>query len=496
VEQYILTIDQSTSGTKGLLVNLQGRITAKYWQAHQQIYPQPGWVEHDPEEIYGSVLAVVEKLIQESGINPDSIAGVSISNQRETAVVWNKVTGAPVYNAVVWQCMRGDQICAEIKAAGFAEEVRRRTGLVIDPYFSASKIQWILEHVEDAGENRDQLLFGTIDSWLIWKMTNGEVHATDYSNASRTMLYNIQELMWDPFLFDLFRIPMAMAPEVRSSNAVFGVTDLGGLLPGPVPVCGVIGDSQAALFGQGCTTSGSAKVTYGTGSSIVLNIGRKYQLAPAGIVTSLAWGIDGTVDYIFEGNAHCTGKTIDWIVNTLGLIPDAASSDAAARSVADNGGVYMVPAFVGLGAPYWNSDVQAAIFGLTFNATKAHIVRAGLESIAYQIYDVLSCMQGSDGLQYVKADGGASQNSFLMQFQADILQLPVATLPYGELSALGASYMGGLGLGFWQSLDEIAALQADPKLYQPRMPLDERCRMLAGWKAAVDKLISGGNQGE
>ncbi len=491
MERFILTIDQSTSGTKGLLVNDQGRIVAKHWQAHQQIYPQPGWVEHDPEEIYASVLAVAKQLIQNSGVKPGSIVGLSITNQRETVVVWNKVTGAPVYNAIVWQCMRGDQICAGLRDAGYEEEVRRRTGLVIDPYFSASKVQWILEHVDSAKANQEQLLFGTIDSWLIWKMTDGAVHATDYSNASRTMLYNIQELKWDPFLFDLFKIPIAMAPEVHSSNARFGTTDLGGLLPEPIPVCGVIGDSQAALFGQGCTTSGAAKVTYGTGSSIVLNIGREYQLPPPGIVTSLAWGIDSTVDYIFEGNVHCTGKTIDWIVNTLGLIPDAAGSDAVARSAADNGGVYLVPAFVGLGAPYWNNDVQAAIFGLTFNTTKAHIVRAGLESIAYQIYDVLSCMQQTNYLQSVKADGGASQNSFLMQFQADILQLPVATLSYGELSALGASYLGGLGLGYWQSLNEISALQSAPKFYRPQMPLDERNRMLKGWKEAVGMLVGG-----
>lgn len=490
MERYILTIDQSTSGTKGLLVDGQGRIAAKHWQAHRQIYPQPGWVEHDPEEIYASVLAVAQKLVQDSGA-AGSIVGLSITNQRETVVVWNRVTGKPVYNAIVWQCMRGDQICAELRAAGYEDEVRQRTGLVIDPYFSASGIQWVLEHAEAAHDSLDQLLFGTIDSWLIWKMTNGEVHATDYSNASRTMLYNIRDLKWDPFLFDLFKIPLSMAPEVRSSNARFGATDLGGILPQPVPICGVIGDSQGALFGQGCTKSGMAKVTYGTGSSIVLNIGGQYQLPPAGIVTSLAWGIDGKVDYIFEGNVHCTGKTIDWIINTLGLIPDAASSDALACSVADNGGVYLIPAFVGLGAPYWNSEVQAAIFGLTFSTTKAHIVRAGLESIAYQIYDVLACMQQDNSLQYVKADGGASRNSFLMQFQADILQLPVATLPYGELSALGACYLGGLGLGCWQSLDEISVLQPEPKIYRPQMSLERRNLMLEGWKAAVGRLISG-----
>lgn len=489
MEQYILTIDQSTSGTKGLLVNGQGQIAAKHWQPHRQIYPQPGWVEHDPEEIYASVLAVAEQLIRNNCVDPASILGVSITNQRETVVLWDKSTGKPVYNAVVWQCTRGGQICAALKDSGCEGEVRRRTGLVIDPYFSASKIQWILEHSEGAADRLDQLLFGTIDSWLIWKLTNGAVHATDYSNASRTMLYNIRELKWDPYLFDLFKIPVNLAPEVRSSNAKFGSTDLAGILPRPIPICGVIGDSQAALFGQGCVESGMAKVTYGTGSSIVLNIGKQCQLPPDGIVTSLAWGIDGVVDYIFEGNVHCSGKTIEWIVNTLGLIDDAESSDTLARSVEDNGGVYLVPAFVGLGAPYWNSDVQAAVFGLTFNTTKAHIVRAGLESIAYQIYDVLACMQQDSSLQYVKADGGASRNSFLMQFQADILQLPVATLPYRELSALGAGYMGGLGLGVW-TLAELSSLQADPRIYHPRMSLEERDRMLGGWKEAVGRLIA------
>lgn len=489
METYILALDQSTSGTKGLLVNAEGRIVHQHWMGHEQIYPQPGWVEHDPEEIYQNVLKTAEALLKQSGIASNAIAALSITNQRETVVVWDQTNSKPVYNAIVWQCMRGEKICTDLSNAGHEQEILKRTGLVVDPYFSASKIKWILDHAA-AEVDREKLLFGTIDSWLIWKLTDGRVHACDYSNASRTMLFNIQRLEWDQDIFDLLDIPLAMAPEVRSSNAEFGSTDLGGLLPRPVPICGVMGDSQAALFGQGCITPGSAKVTYGTGSSIVLNIGSELQLPAGGIVTSLAWGIDGKVDYVFEGNVHCTGKTIDWMINTLGLIPDAESSETVALSVPDNGGVYLVPAFVGLGAPYWRSDLKAALFGLTFNSTKAHVVRAGLESIAYQIYDVLAAMEKIGAkLGQIKADGGASHNRFLMQFQADMLQLPVMTLPYGELSALGAAYMGGIGLGMWKSLAEIEAFNADGKVYQPSLSLSERNQLLCGWHEAVNKLM-------
>lgn len=491
---YILGIDQGTSGTKAILFDSGGRMVHRCNAGHAQTYPQPGWVEHDAQEIYLRTLEAAQALIAESGIDPAAVRAVSISNQRETAVVWDGRSGIPAHNAVVWQCRRGAAICERLEKAGAAEEVRRKTGLVLSPYFSAAKIAWILENVAGAREKADrgELRCGTIDSWLVWKLTGGAVHATDYSNASRTQLFDLRALRWDDGLLGLFGIPRSMMAEVRSSDARFGETDLGGLLPAPVPITGVMGDSHAALFGQCCFRPGMAKATYGTGSSIMMNVGSTPVESRSGLVASIAWARGGAVEYVLEGNINCTGATIKWLVDDLELIPDSKSAGAIAASVPDNQGVYLVPAFVGLSAPYWDSEARASVTGISRGTRRAHLVRAAEESIAYQIRDVLDAMAAEAGapLRELRVDGGPTRDDFLMRFQADILGIPVVRTIIEELSSIGATYMAGLAIGFWKDAAELEALRAVDRTFSSGMDQDTRSRYYEGWKAAVGRTLT------
>lgn len=489
-EGYIITIDQSTSATKGILFNIYGEIYKEVSVPHKQYYPQPCWVEHDPEEIYENTLKVIKNLVLEGDINTKNIIGLTLTNQRETVVVWNKNTGKPIYNAIVWQCIRGKNICEELKKKGLEDEIKKRTGLVLDPYFSASKVKWILDNVY---YEKDNLLIGTIDCWLIWKLTNGRMHATDFSNASRTLLFNINELKWDKDLLEIFDIPETSLPQVLSSNMIFGYTDCGGILSRNVPISGIIGDSQSALFGEGCFKEGMTKVTYGTGSSIAMNIGKKFIYPPNGIVTSIGWGINDEITYIFEGNVHSTGATIKWLKDNLGIIRDMDEVEEICFSLRNNEGVYIVPAFSGLGAPYWESNARGIITGLTFKTTKEHIIRAGVESIAFQIRDVLEVFMNSSGktIKEIRADGGATKNRFLMQFQADILGIPVYRSSIEDMSAFGSFLLGGLSFGVWKDLEEvydvIESKIAD--VYNPNISSEEREKKYKEWKDAIKKVL-------
>ncbi len=494
VNKYILTVDQGTSATKAVLFDSNGRLVYRYNAVHKQFYPNPGWVEHDPEEIYRNTVHAIHSVIKECGITQQMIASISISNQRETAVVWDKNTGRPVCNAVVWQCQRSGGICRDLKAKGFEKMVMEKTGLILSPYFSASKIKWILDNVEGARDkaNSGDLLCGTMDSWLIWKLTGGRVHATDYSNACRTQLYNINELKWDTDLAELFGVPLRMLPEVKSSNCIFGVTRREDGFAHEIPISGVMGDSHAALFGQNCFFTGMAKSTFGTGSSIMMNIGKKPLFSENGIVTSLAWGLDGSVEYVLEGNINCTGATIKWLVDDLELISSSKLSGDIAASVENNGGVYLVPAFVGLSAPYWDSDARASVTGITRGTKKAHIVRAAEESIAYQIRDVLDLMIKESGiaLTELRVDGGPTRDGFLMQFLADMVDVPVIRNELEELSAIGSAFMAGLGTGIWKSKNEIESLRASDISFSSQMDCEKRQKLYEGWLKAVNKTLS------
>jgi len=424
MEQYILAIDQSTAATKAILFTRKADVAGRYDTAHKQYYPKPGWVEHDAEEIYRNTITSVGELMRRQKITWDQIAAVSISNQRETVVVWDKETGKPVCNAIVWQCARAVDICAGLERNGMSEEIRRKTGLMLSPYFSAPKVSWILKHVDGVKKKAEdgKILMGTIDSYLIWKLTGGKVHATDYSNASRTSLLNLYTLKWDEELLEAFDIPLCMMPEIGYSDDIFGETDFEGIASKKIPISGVMGDSHGALFAQNCYRKGMAKATYGTGSSVMMNIGDKPSYSDKGIVTSIAWGMDKRVEYVFEGNINYSGATIKWLAEDLQLIKSAKESGQTALSVPDNNGVYLVPSFTGMGAPYWDTDARAIICGLTNNAKKAHIVRAAEESIAYRIKDILDLMTAEADvvLNELRADGGATADKFLMQFQADI----------------------------------------------------------------------------
>lgn len=493
-DKYILAIDQSTSATKAIFFGQNGRLVYRYNTVHTQFYPYPGWVEHDPEEIYENTLLAIQGALNETNINQEQIIAIAITNQRETALVWDKATGKPVFNAIVWQCQRGTDICNKIKEKGFADIVREKTGLVLSPYFSASKIKWILDHVDGVREKAEngELLCGTIDSWLVWKLTGGKVHATDYSNASRTQLFNIKELIWDEELLDIFTIPASMMAQVKCSDEIFGYTVKNDIIKAGIPISGIMGDSHAALFGQNCYENGMAKTTYGTGSSIMMNIGETPLLSQRGIVTSIAWGMNHRVEYVFEGNINCTGATIKWLVEDMELIPDSKVSGEIAASIDDNGGVYIVPAFVGLSAPYWDSDARASITGITRGTKKAHIVRAAEESIAYQIKDILSLMVTEAGteLKELRVDGGPTRDGFLMQFQADILNVPVVRNQIEELSALGTAYMAGVATGFWRDKEEIVSLRTTERSFYCSMPHEKIAKLYEGWKEAVKRTLS------
>lgn len=489
----ILAIDQSTSATKALLFDEQGQIIDKTSLEHHQVYPRPGWVEHDVEEIYANLIAAVRLLLERNPEQRGRLACLSLTNQRETVVVFERGSGKPLHNAIVWQCRRGAPLCEELVQEGHDPMVQRKTGLKIDTYFSASKLRWLVD--EDpaiaAKLRSGEALIGTIDTYLVYRLTNGRVHATDATNASRTLLYDISALRWDETLCDLFHVPMRALPEVRENTASYGQTTLEGILPHPIPITGVMGDSQASLFGLRCFAPGDAKVTFGTGSSLLLNIGPVLRLSQNGIVSTIASLLGGQATYAYEGLINFSAATISWLKNQLKLIDSAAETEALALEVADNGGVYLVPAFVGLSAPYWKPDARAAIIGMTPFTTKNHIVRAALESIAYQIKDVLELMAGEAGisLQCIHADGGAVRNQFLMQFSADMVRYPVRIPELSELSALGAVYCGMLGAGLASSLADIERLPRRITQYDAQMDPENVERLYSGWKAAVQRVL-------
>lgn len=489
--KYTLAIDQSTSATKAMLFDSQAKLVARASVDHQQFYPQPGWVEHNAEEILRNTYRAAAEVLAKSGLNPEDVASVSVTNQRETVVVWDKRTGKPVYNAVVWQCNRGEAICEALKARNQEPTVSFKTGLLINPYFSASGVQWILDNVKNARQNAEEghLLLGTMDTWLIWNFTQGREHATDFTNASRTLLFNIHTLQFDDELMEMFHIPASMVPDVLPSDGIYGITTLNGLLPN-VPIAGVMGDSHGALAGQMCFSPGMGKATYGTGSSIMVNIGEKPIPAPAGLVTSVGFAAAGKVHFAFEGNIHCTGATIKWLQDDLQLIQSAAETETLATSVEGTDGVYLVPAFAGLGAPWWDSEAKALICGMNRGTSKAHVVRAALESIAYQVKDLIALIEKSGvELQELRVDGGPVKNKFLMQFQSDMLQAWINRSPIEEASALGAVLMGGLALETWQSLDEIAALRTSDDRIGPMMPSNQMNQLYTGWQQAVKRTL-------
>ncbi len=479
VEKYIISLDQGTTSSRAVIFDTQSNIKEVVQKEYKQIYPQPGWVEHDPMDIYASQYSVLIEAVAKSGINPKQIAAIGITNQRETTIVWDKNTGKPIYNAIVWQCRRTADIIEKVKQDGLEEYIKNTTGLVPDAYFSATKIKWILDNVEGARKaaNKGDLLFGTVDTWLIWKLTEGRVYATDYTNASRTMLYNIKELKWDEKLCEYFGIPNSMLPEVKSSSADFGKVSLLGY---EVPICGVAGDQQAALFGQACFDKGDVKNTYGTGCFLLMNTGDKFIPSKNGLITTIAAGTSDKVQYALEGSVFVGGAIIQWLRDEMRFITDASDSEYFAYKVNDNNGVYVVPAFTGLGAPYWDMYARGTIFGLTRGANRNHIIRAALESIAYQTMDVIEAMKQDTGLDIsnLKVDGGASKNNFLMQFQADIINANVLRAKVMETTALGAAYLAGLYVGVWSSTEEIKNIWNKEKEYIPDMDENEKMKYI------------------
>lgn len=490
MKKYILSLDQGTTSSRAILFNKEGRIESVSQKEFPQIYPQPGWVEHDPMVILESTLSVAKDCIQKIGASPLEIAGIGITNQRETTIVWDRYTGQPIYNAIVWQCRRTAADCEGLIQKGLGPIIKEKTGLVIDAYFSATKIKWLLDHVEGARKRaqKGDLLFGTIDTWLIWHLTCGKVHATDYSNASRTMLFNIHTLKWDEDILKALDIPYQMLPQVKPSSCIYGET-APELFGASIPIGGVAGDQQAALFGQACFAPGMAKNTYGTGCFLLMNTGEKVVTSKHGLLTTIAWGLNGKITYALEGSVFIAGAAIQWLRDELGLIEKASDTEVLANSVADSNGVYMVPAFVGLGAPYWDPNARGIIVGLTRGACKAHIVRATLESLAYQTSDVLSAMEEDSGinLHTLKVDGGACVNHFLMQFQSDLLKVQVDRPEVIETTALGAAYLAGLATGYWKSQEDIMTNWRISKSFTPHMEASTRQKLLIGWKKALSK---------
>ncbi|MBP7072664.1 MAG: glycerol kinase GlpK [Clostridia bacterium] len=492
MSKYILALDQGTTSSRAIIFGNDGKIVSVAQKEFTQIYPKAGWVEHDPMEIWGTQSGVAREAMDKIGIGADDIAAIGITNQRETTVVWERSTGKPIYNAIVWQCRRTAPICDELKAKGLAETIRNKTGLVVDAYFSGTKVKWILDNVEGARERakNGELCFGNIDTWLIWNLTKGKVHVTDYSNASRTMLFNIHELAWDKEILEELDIPEAMLPEAKASSFVYGETDKE-IFGAEIPIAGAAGDQQAALFGQACYKPGMAKNTYGTGCFMLMNTGEKAVASSNGLLTTIAWGLNGKVEYALEGSIFIAGASVQWLRDELKIIDNAAASEEMAAAVVDTNGVYVVPAFVGLGAPYWDMYARGSILGLTRGANRNHIVRATLESIAYQTRDVLEAMQEDSkiNLQALKVDGGAVANNFLMQFQADILGVPIYRPEVTETTALGAAYLAGLAVGFWDSKDEIAEKWNVDRVFEPVMDSSLRDKKYTGWKKAVSRTL-------
>jgi glycerol kinase len=488
--RYILSLDQGTTSSRALLFDHEGRVRSIAQREFKQIFSQPGWVEHDPEEIAASQIAVALEALSQAHLQPSDVAAIGITNQRETTIVWDRTTGQPIHNAIVWQDRRTAAFCAELKAKGHEKSIQQRTGLLIDAYFSGSKISWILDHVPNARQLADanRLAFGTVDTWLLWKLTGGRLHITDASNASRTLLFDLHSGSWDSDLLALFRIPVSMLPAVRPSSEVYGeVSSVPGL--NGIPVAGIAGDQQAALFGQRCTTPGVTKNTYGTGCFMLQSTGTRAVASTNRLLTTVAWKIGDTTSYALEGSVFVGGAVVQWLRDGLGIIRTSMEVEALANSVSNNGGVYFVPAFVGLGAPHWDSDARGSIFGLTRGSTAGHIARAALESIAYQVADLMDAVQTDTGtpLQELRVDGGASANDTLMQFQADLLGVPVVRPSITETTALGAAFLAGLGTGFWKDLQTISDLPQEQRRFMPRMPQSQVDQLRRRWNEAVSR---------
>jgi glycerol kinase len=493
-KRYVMAIDQGTTSTRAILFNREGKIVGVAQKEFTQKFPKPGWVEHDGMEIWSSVVGVIGEVLANHNVSASEVAAIGIANQRETTVVWDKHTGIPIYHAIVWQSRQTTDICEELKARGLNDLFRSKTGLLIDAYFSGTKVKWILDHVEGAREKaeRGDLLFGTIDTWLIWKLSGGKAHVTDYTNASRTLMYNIFELKWDDELLEHLSVPKSMLPEVRSSSEVYAHTAKELFFGVEAPISGAAGDQQAALFGQACFEEGMAKNTYGTGCFMLMNTGAKAVRSEHGLLTTIAWGMDGTVAYALEGSIFVAGSAIQWLRDGLRMLKTAADSERYAVSVESSEGVYVVPAFVGLGTPYWDSDVRGAIFGLTRGTSKEHFVRATLESLAYQTKDVLTAMEADSGitLKTLRVDGGAVMNNFLMQFQSDVLGVPVERPEVHETTALGAAYLAGLAVGFWKDKQEIAENWKADRVFEANMSEEQRSKLYTGWKKAVQATMA------
>lgn len=498
MKRYIMALDAGTTSNRCILFDRNGRICSVAQREFHQYFPKPGWVEHDANEIWASMLGVAVEAMQRIGATAAEIAGIGITNQRETSVVWDKATGEPIYNAIVWQCRRTSAYCDELKARGLTEIFRQKTGLVIDAYFSATKLRWLLEEIPGARARaeRGELLFGTVETWLLWKLTGGKVHITDYSNASRTMLFNITTLQWDEEILRELNIPRGMLPEPRPSSAVYAETEPT-LLGGAIPICGAAGDQQAALFGQTCFRPGEAKNTYGTGCFLLMNTGERPVFSQNGLVTTVAWGLDGHVNYALEGSIFVAGAAIQWLRDEMKLIESAQDSEYMAQKVRDTNGCYVVPAFTGLGAPHWNQYARGTIVGLTRGCNKYHLIRATLDSICYQVDEVLAAMRADSGiaLEALKVDGGASANNYLMQTQADVIGAPVVRPTCVESTALGAAFLAGLAVGFWCDLDEIRRYYAADRTFLPTISEQERAERLDGWKRAVRCACSWAEQG-
>ncbi|KIL47802.1 glycerol kinase GlpK [Jeotgalibacillus campisalis] len=494
METYILSLDQGTTSSRAILFNKKGEIVKIAQKEFQQIFPKPGWVEHNANEIWGSVLSVIASVLSESGVSAKQIEAIGITNQRETAVVWDKETGVPVHNAIVWQSRQTADICEDLRKQGYNDTFRNKTGLLIDAYFSGTKVKWILDHVNGAREKAEEgkLLFGTIDSWLIWKLSGGEAHVTDYSNASRTLMYNIYDLKWDEELLEILGVPASMLPEVKPSSEIYGKTVGYHFFGQEIPIAGAAGDQQAALFGQACYEKGMAKNTYGTGCFMLMNTGDKAVVSEHGLLTTLAWGIDGKVEYALEGSIFVAGSAVQWLRDGMRMLKTAPASEDYASRVDSTEGVYVVPAFVGLGTPYWDSDVRGAVFGLTRGSTKEHFIRATLESLAYQTKDVLDAMEKDSGIKLnrLRVDGGMVKNDFLMQFQSDMLRVPVERPVISETTALGAAYLAGLAVGYWKNRQEIADMWKVEKDFDPDLENEQSEELYAGWQKAVKAAMA------
>ena len=492
MKKYVMALDQGTTSSRCILFDKTGNICSVAQKEFEQIYPKPGWVEHDPMEIWASQLSVATEAISKIGASADEIASIGITNQRETTIVWNRETGVPIYNAIVWQCRRTAEQIDQLKEAGLTDYVKETTGLIPDAYFSASKVAWILDHVEGAREQAEngKLAFGTIDTWLIWNLTRGEVHATDYTNASRTMMFDIHKLDWDQKILDYFKIPKSMLPKVKPSSGIFGYTEVG-MFGESIPIAGAAGDQQAALFGQCCFDAGEVKNTYGTGCFLLMNTGEKAVTSENGLLTTIAASADGTVQYALEGSIFVAGAAIQWLRDEMRMIRKASDTERYATAVEDTAGVYLVPAFTGIGAPYWDPYARGTVVGITRGCKKEHFIRAALESMAYQTNDILKVMEEESGVQIrsLKVDGGASNNNFLMQFQSDILGVDVLRPKCVETTALGAAYLAGIAVGYWENVEDVRANWALSRTFHADMTDEKRQHLLKGWKKAVGRAF-------